>query len=75
MADGTRCPFCSGPMETGFLSTSNGSGLFWSRIGAATRLRPRDMEVVVPTGFSGMFSANLKAERCPRCRKIVSAWP
>jgi hypothetical protein len=62
-----RCAKCGGELESGFLSTSNGSGLFWSREASATRLRPHDMEVVVPTGFSGTFSANLGGTRCRAC--------
>ena len=43
------CPTCGGAYEAGFIATSNGSGLFWSREKEARRLRPHDMEVLVPT--------------------------
>lgn len=75
MAPAATCPFCAGPMESGFLSTSNGSGLFWSHAASSSRLRPVDMEVLVGTGFSGTYSANLTADRCPKCRKIIAVWP
>jgi hypothetical protein len=72
MAEPTRCPSCQQPMEPGFVSTSNGSGLFWSHHAAASRLRPVDLEVLVPTGFGGTYSANLAAERCVACKKVLA---
>jgi len=74
MTAGSPCPYCHAPMESGFLTATNGSGLFWSHRAEASRLRPHDLEVLVPTAFSGMSSANLSAERCPACKKIVAAW-
>ncbi len=71
----STCPICKGPLEAGFVSTTNGSGLFWSHSAEAARLRPVGLEVLVPTGFSGTYSANLTAERCPSCRKIFADWP
>jgi hypothetical protein len=62
-----QCVRCGGELEAGFLTTSNGSGLFWSKTASSTRLRPHDQEVVVPTGFSGTFSANLGGTRCKGC--------
>jgi hypothetical protein len=75
MAGGSNCPQCGKPLESGFLSTSNGSGLFWSHRSEPSRLRPHDMEVLVPTGFGGTYSANLKAERCPACKRLFAALP
>jgi hypothetical protein len=75
MTGGSPCPYCQTPMEAGFLATSNGSGLFWSHAAAPSRLRPKDLEVLVPTGFGGNYSANLKSERCPKCRRVVSTLP
>ena len=75
MSLGTTCPECGGPLEDGFLSTSNGSGLFWSHHAEATRLRPKDMEVVVPTGFGGTYSANLPSQRCPSCKRLFAKLP
>lgn len=62
-----RCSVCGGDLEPGFLATSNGSGLFWAHSDEARRLRPHDMEVVVPTQFGGTFSANLPGVRCRAC--------
>src|SRR3974377_53146 len=44
-----KCAKCGGTLEEGFISTSNGSGLFWSHTDQSTRLRPRGMEVLAPT--------------------------
>ncbi|MCI4349331.1 MAG: hypothetical protein L3J93_03825 [Thermoplasmata archaeon] len=65
------CSTCGGPLETGYLSTTNGSGLFWSHEAAPARLRPAGLEVVVPTGFMGTYSANLPGERCRHCGTIL----
>ena len=54
------CPNCGERLESGFLSTTNGSGLFWSHESTATRLRPKGLEVLVPTGFQGTYSANVE---------------
>jgi hypothetical protein len=67
----TACRTCGGPVESGFLATSNGSGLFWSHEAAAARLRPTGLEVLVPTGFGGTYSANLPGDRCPKCATIL----
>jgi hypothetical protein len=67
----TRCASCGGPVESGFVSTTNGSGLFWSHESTPTRLRPKGLEVLVPTGFQGTYSANLPGLRCPACATIV----
>ena len=66
-----QCATCGGPLEKGFVSSSNGSGLFWSHEAATSRLRPKDLEVLVPTGFMGTYSANLAGERCRDCRTIL----
>jgi hypothetical protein len=58
-------------MQAGFVSTSNGSGLFWAHSAEATRFRPKGLEVLVPTLFGGMYSANLPGERCPHCQTIL----
>jgi hypothetical protein len=71
MAAGERkCPACGGDLESGFVSTSNGSGLFWSHSDQSTRLRPSGLEVLVPTGFMGMYSANLPGLMCRTCGTI-----
>jgi hypothetical protein len=75
MSGGSSCPYCGKPLETGFLSTSNGSGLFWSHEGTAARLRPDGLEVLVPTGFGGTYSANLAAERCRECKRVFAHTP
>jgi hypothetical protein len=64
-----RCAQCGGELEAGYLATSNGSGLFWAHEREERRLRPHDMEVVVPTQFGGTFSANLPGVRCPTCAR------
>src|SRR4029077_6868740 len=70
MAD-TVCKYCGGPLEAGFVATTNGSGLFWGHEAEATRLRPHGLEVIVPTQFGGTYSANLPAVRCASCKRIV----
>lgn len=67
----TQCAQCGGPLDAGFISTTNGSGLFWSHESADRRLRPSGLEVLVPTGFSGTYSANLAGLRCPHCQTIL----
>ena len=71
----SKCPRCGGPLESGYLATSNGSGLFWSHHDDNARLRPHDLEVLVPTQFGGTFSANLRSERCPRCKELFARLP
>ena len=66
-----QCPSCGGPLEAGFVSTSNGSGLFWAKEAATSRFRPVGLEVLVPTQFGGTFSANLPGVRCARCKTIT----
>jgi hypothetical protein len=68
---GAKCATCGGPLEPGFVSTSNGSGLYWSHEAAASRLRPKGLEVLVGTGFGGTYSANLPGARCSACNTIV----
>jgi hypothetical protein len=65
------CPRCGGAMERGFLSTTAGSGLFWSHHEEAIRFRPHDLEVLVPTRFGGNSSANLPGSRCGACGTIL----
>ncbi|HZY69960.1 MAG TPA: PF20097 family protein [Thermoplasmata archaeon] len=65
------CPTCGGPLEEGFVSTSNGSGLFWSKESASSRLRPNGLEVLVPTGLGGTYSANAAGLRCAHCHTIT----
>ncbi|MEM0129619.1 MAG: PF20097 family protein [Thermoplasmata archaeon] len=74
MAEET-CVKCGGPLEAGFLATTNGSGLFWAQTASDRRLRPVGLEVLVPTGFGGTYSANLPAKRCRACRTIVAQLP
>lgn len=74
MGDRSTCPTCGGPLESGFVATTNGSGLYWSREAAERRLRPTGLEVLVPTGFMGTYSANAPAQRCPHCRTITIGW-
>jgi hypothetical protein len=68
---GDTCTTCGGPLESGFVSTSNGSGLYWSHEAAASRLRPNGLEVLVGTGFMGTYSANLPGHRCAACGTIL----
>ena len=68
---GSKCPTCGGPLEAGFVATSNGSGLFWAHSAPPTRFRPKDLEVLVPTEFGGWFSANLPGVRCGKCRTVT----
>ncbi len=65
------CAACGSPLESGFVSTSNGSGLYWSHEAATSRLRPKGLEVLVPTGFMGTYSANLPGGRCPKCQTVL----
>lgn len=74
MAEG-RCTVCGGPTEAGFVTTTNGSGLFWSREATTSRLRPKGLEVLVGTAFGGTFSANLGGVRCPACQTILLSLP
>lgn len=69
------CSACGGPLEAGFVVTTNGSGLFWSHELASARLRPKGLEVLVPTGFGGTYSANLPGERCAKCRTVLLHLP
>jgi hypothetical protein len=74
MAD-SKCGVCGGPLEAGFVVTTNGSGLLWSLEQADSRLRPTGLEVLVPTGFGGTYSANLPGVRCRACRTITLSLP
>jgi len=71
----SKCTVCGGPLEDGFLATTNGSGLLWAHEKADSRLRPSGLEVLVPTGFGGTYSANLPGLRCAACRTILLALP
>ena len=71
----SKCRVCGQPTEPGFLSTSNGSGLFWAHEAATARLRPKGLEVLVGTGFGGTYSANLPGVRCSHCGTIVLQGP
>ncbi len=66
-----KCAVCGGPLVDGYISTSNGSGLFWAHDHPAARLRPVGLEVLVPTAFGGTFSASLPGQRCDKCRTIL----
>ena len=66
-----HCSVCHGPIEAGFVTTTNGSGLFWAHDAPASRLRPKGLEVLVGTGFEGTFSASLPGLRCANCRTIL----
>ena len=71
----SNCTVCGGPLEDGYVTTTNGSGLFWARDASPTRLRPTGLEVLVGTRFSGTSSANLPGARCAKCRTIVVKLP
>lgn len=70
-----KCPVCDQPAQAGYLSTSNGSGLFWAHDAPSARLRPKGLEVLVGTGFGGTFSASLTGVRCPACGTLVLRIP
>lgn len=67
----SKCAVCGGPLEDGFVATTNGSGLFWSRQASASRFRPKGLEILVGTGFGGTYSANLPGQRCGTCHTIL----
>ena len=67
----SKCAVCGGPLDAGFVATSNGSGLYWSHEALPTRLRPKGLEVLVGTAFGGNFSANLPGLRCAHCNTIL----
>ena len=67
----TKCTVCGGPLEAGFVTTTNGSGLFWALEESSSRFRPKGLEVLVPTSFGISSSANLPGERCPHCQTIL----
>jgi hypothetical protein len=73
--DAVTCAVCGKPAEQGFLSTSNGSGLFWAHDAPKSRLRPVGLEVIVGTGFGGTYSASLSGVRCASCGSIVLTGP
>jgi hypothetical protein len=66
-----KCSVCGGPTDAGFVSTSNGSGLFWAHSAESNRFRPKGLEVLVPTQFGVMSSSNLPGQRCPHCQTIL----
>jgi hypothetical protein len=67
----SKCAVCGGPLEAGFVATSNGSGLFWAHEAATTRFRPTGLEVLVGTRFGGTYSANLPGLRCAKCNTVL----
>jgi hypothetical protein len=69
------CASCGSPAEAGFLTTTNGSGLFWAHEASTSRLRPKGLEVVVGTGFTGAYSANLPGVRCTKCGTLTLKAP
>jgi len=71
----SKCAVCGGPLEAGFVATTNGSGLFWTQHSSPSRLRPKGLEVLVGTGFAGTYSANLPGQRCAKCRTILLSLP
>jgi len=71
----SQCAVCGGPLEDGYVATTNGSGLFWSRQASPTRFRPKGLEILVGTGFGGTYSANLPGARCGKCRTILVRLP
>ncbi|HLN50465.1 MAG TPA: PF20097 family protein [Thermoplasmata archaeon] len=71
----SKCAVCGGPLEAGFVSTTNGSGLFWAQHSTAARFRPKGLEVLVGTGFGGTYSANLAGQRCVKCHTILLSLP
>ncbi len=71
----SKCAVCGGALESGFVVTTNGSGLLWSLEKADSRLRPTGLEVLVPTGFGGTYSANLPGVRCRTCKTITLSLP
>ncbi len=70
-----KCTVCGGPTETGYLVTSNGSGLFWAHDAPESRARPKGLEVLVGTRFGGTYSANLPGVRCPKCATLLLRLP
>lgn len=58
-------------MEAGYVTTTNGSGLFWAHEAESSRFRPRGLEVLVPTAFGVMSSANLPGDRCAHCQTVL----
>jgi hypothetical protein len=67
----SKCSVCGGPLEAGFVTTTNGSGLFWAHDAESSRFRPKGLEVLVPTAFGVMSSANLPGDRCGHCHTIL----
>lgn len=70
-----HCAACGGPLEAGFVATTNGSGLFWAKEASPSRFRPKGLEVLVGTGFGGTYSANLPGLRCAKCQTILLSLP
>ncbi len=71
----SHCSVCGGPLESGFVATTNGSGLFWAHEASSSRFRPKGLEVLVGTGFGGTYSANLPGLRCTKCSTILLSLP
>ncbi len=70
-----KCATCGGPLTSGYVTTSNGSGLFWAHDAPEARLRPKGLEVLVGTKFGGTFSASLPGQRCTACGTILLRLP
>lgn len=71
----SQCSVCGGLLEAGFVTTTNGSGLFWAREAASSRFRPKGLEVLVGTEFGGTYSANLPGLRCAKCHTVLLSLP
>lgn len=75
MSSESSCPYCGHDLERGFVTTSNGSGLFWAKTAETTRLRPHGLEVIVGTQFNVNFSANAPGLYCRGCGTIILKRP
>lgn len=71
----SQCSVCGGPLEDGFVATTNGSGLFWAHEASTSRFRPTGLEVLIGTAFGGTYSANLPGRRCGKCNTILLTLP
>ena len=71
----SKCNVCGGPLEEGFIATTNGSGIFWTHQSTPSRFRPKGLEVLVGTGLGGTHSANLPGLRCAKCHTILLTLP
>ena len=73
--DAGKCATCGNATEAGYITTSNGSGLFWAHDAPSARPRPKGLEVLVGTGFGGTYSASLPCVRCPSCGTLLLTLP